>query len=118
MHDLFAGAEFLRDNLQSIRQRAFFGKQGTIGPPQRMNGLAGETAALQTNQIEARQAGTISDHGAIGNDIMLDPGHATDHRVATEAHELMDRRQTADDRVILNLDVTTEGRIIDKNDIV
>ncbi len=49
---------------------------------------------------------------------MFDPGHATDHGVGADPHELVHRRQAADDRKITHHDMPSQGGVVGEDNIV
>src|SRR6185312_15256314 len=81
---------------------AAVGEQELIGGAQTLDVVAAEPAALHSDDVEAGQPGAVAHHQPIWDHVALDPGHAADHRVPPDAHELMHRRQPAEDRVILD----------------
>src|SRR5690348_1128820 len=89
-----------------------------IGRAQCLDFVAGEATALHADDIEARKPRAVADHRAIGNDIAFDAGDAADHGVATDADELMHRRQAAEDGVILDPHVAGERRVVGHDDVI
>src|SRR5260221_5091133 len=110
-------AETLGDVVDTLAQRAGVAKELLVGVAQRLDLVARETAALHADDVDAGQARPVAHHRAIGNDVALDPRHAADHRILTDADELMNRRKPADDGVVRNHDMPGERRIVRHHDV-
>ena len=63
-----------------------------VGLLQALDLLAREATTLEPDHVEAAQAGAVAHHQTVGDDVVLDPGHAADHGMAADAHELVHRR--------------------------
>src|SRR5512145_2210372 len=58
----------------------------------------------------------LAHHQAERDNVALDPRHTADHRVMTDAHDLVHPTEAADDDVIPDLDVAAERRVVGHHD--
>src|SRR4051812_39859388 len=65
----------------ALAQRALLGEEKLIGAAQRLEVVALEAATLQPADVEPGEPRPVAHHRAVGDDVVLDPGHAADHRV-------------------------------------
>ena len=65
-----------------------------------MQRLTREAAAPEPNHVEPTQVTDHTDRKRERDDVVAQAGHARDHRVRTDAGELVDRRQTANEHMI------------------
>ena len=83
-----------------------------------MDVVTRKAAALQANDIQTLKARSVAGHGAIGDDILFDAGHAADHGVFAHTDELMDRGQTANNCPFTNMDMSAQCGVVHQNDVI
>ena len=83
-----------------------------------MNLVTGKITALEPDDIEPGKPRPVAHHRSIGNHVVLDSGHAADHGMLADAHELMHRRKPAENRVVGDLNVPGKGRVVRHDDVV
>ena len=93
-------------------------EQRLVGGAQRADLLALAAAAFHADDVQAGEPRAVADGHAVGNDVLLHAGHAADHGAAPHPHELVHRRQTADHRVVLDVNVTAQGGVVRHDDAV
>src|SRR4051794_24257735 len=110
---------FLGDRLQALGKMALRKKEQTVGAPQPMHVGARGTAPPQAHDIQTDQRALRSaEHEPIGNHVPRRARDTCDHRTLADAHELVDGGMTAEEDMILHLDMTAEDRIVCKGDVV
>ena len=75
------------------------------------------SGALQADPIEALQCRTVAERHSIGDDVLHDGGKPADHCIGADPHELVYRRQPADDCAVLYRDMAAEGGVVRENAI-
>jgi hypothetical protein len=80
--------------------------------------LAAIAAALEAAEIEARQRRTIAQRHHERHDVGRDAAYPTNEYVGADAAALLDRGQTADDRLLAELDVAAERRLVGQDHLV
>ena len=78
-------SEFARHILHALLQRALRRKEQPIGAAQVVDGLTREAAALEADEVEAREIGAVAQRHAIGDHIILDARKAADEGVGAHA---------------------------------
>src|SRR5215207_2874643 len=104
--------ELLGYVLDALLQRALVREEQSIGAADVVDLIAREAAAAQADDVEASEMGAVPERHPIGNDIILDSGHAADEGVRADAHELVDSDATAQDHVIADLAVAGEHDVV------
>src|ERR1700681_3846581 len=74
--------------------------------------MCGRPPPLQPDQIEPLEPGAIPPNKSIGNDVVRDPGHATDKGISPDSAKLLNRGETA------NIDAVTHGDMAAQRDAV
>src|SRR5690606_8444285 len=106
------------DVVDTLHERALLREEEMIGAAQRLQVVAREAAALEASNVEPGQTRPVAHHRAVRDDVMLDAGHAADHRMATDADELVHSGKAAEHRIIADHDVPAQGRVVRHDDVV
>ncbi len=103
----------------AVRKRTdFFAEYHLIGRAQRLYLVARKAPALQPDDVQSGQSRAVADHHAIGNDVALNAGDAADHRMRADTHELMYRRQSAEERIVADGNVAAKRRVVGHDDVI
>src|SRR3984957_4094313 len=111
-------AKPLGDLVDALDQRPLAREKTVIGAAQPLDVVAAKAAALHADDVEAVETRPVAHHLTVGDDVALDPGHAANHRVPSDPHELMDCREPAEQRMVLDDDMAGEGRVIGHDHII
>src|SRR5205823_1957112 len=101
-----------------VVERTVGREQKLVSAAQGLDVLAAEATALHADDVQPAEPGPVAHHLAIGDDVALDPRHATDHRMPPDADELVHRREAAEQGVILDHDVARQGRVVGHDDVI
>ena len=93
-------------------------KQLLIERADRGKPLAGKLAAFHADDVETFETRILTVHKAIRNHVAANTADAADHRLRTNARELMHGRQATDENKIANLAMSAERRRGCENDVV
>lgn len=93
-------------------------KKGVEGQPDPVKAGLVEPGALQSNDVEAGEAGAVANDGTERDDVSFDTGHATYHGAGANPNELMDSGGTPDERAISDGNVPTHDDVIGNDHIV
>jgi len=112
------GRELGSDGLTSLFDVEVAPTEEAIGFTEGTDFLGGEAPAFESDLIDAPDFGrvAISDHE--GGDVLNDLGTTTENGVLTDAAKLVDAAEAADDRIVLDDDMSSQGAIVGKNDMV
>ena len=80
--------------------------------------LGYEATALESDLIDSTDFGGVAIRNHVGRDVLNDFRAASDDRVLSQAAELMHSGEPTDDDMILDCDMTSDGSVIGKNDVV
>src|SRR5579871_2658987 len=83
--DVAIGGEDSRHLLEAFGERPVRAEQHAVGAAERLDIVAVQAAALQSDQIETRQPRAIAHGLRIGNHVALDPGHPADEGTRADA---------------------------------
>src|SRR5438445_524474 len=101
-----------------VVEGAFGRKQELIGAAQALDVLAAEAVALHADDVEPAEPRPVAHHLAVGDHIALDARHAADHRMPADPHELVHRREAAEQRKVLDDDMAGQGGVIGHDHMV
>ena len=80
--------------------------------------LGYEAAALESDLIDSTDLGGVAISNHVGRDVLNDFCAASDDRMLSQAAELMHSGEPADDDMVLDYDMTGDGSVIRKDDVV
>ena len=103
---------------ETLRHGPLLREEQAKGAAEIVHDVAVESPALEPDQVETRQAGAVAHGRAVRNDVVLDPGHAADDRVAPDADKLMHASEAADDGPVVHRHVAAQGRVVGHDDMV
>lgn len=75
--------------LKSFLEGALLGEQETVGGAKGVDGLARKASTFKPDEIQTFEVGVITPDVAIGNDVVIDTGHAANESMATNADILV-----------------------------
>jgi len=96
----------------------FFEEEGLVGGLEGADGLGGEAAALEADEVESAQGGGVAVGDHEGGDVLDDFAAAADDGVGTDAAELVDAGEAGDDDVVCDGDVAAEGGAVGEDAVV
>src|SRR5207302_6573917 len=111
-------AEALGHFCDPVVESAVGREQKLIGAAQGLDVLATEAAAVHADDVEPTEAGAVAHDLAIGNDVALDTGHTANHRMLPDPHELVHRREAAQEGIILDDHMAGQSRVVRHDDMV
>ncbi len=80
--------------------------------------LFAEAPALQTDLVNAADAGGVAIDNGEGRDVLDNLGDAAGDAVGADAAELVNGAESGDDGVVIDLDVSGEGAVVREDDVV
>ena len=96
----------------------FFEEEGLVGCFEGADGVGGEAAALEADEVESAQGGGVAVGDHERRDVLDDFAAAADDGVGTDAAELVDAGEAGDDDVVGDGDVAAEGGAVGENAVV
>lgn len=103
---------------ETLIESALVSEQFVESPLERLDLLLAESAPLQSYEVETRQKSPLALHPPERDDVVLDARHAADDRVRTDADELKNGGQAADNGMVANLNMPRQGRIVGHDDMI
>src|SRR4030042_1503241 len=89
-----------------------------VGLLQSLDFLLRKLVAFQTDGVETVKLRPVSSGHRIGRNVLAHAGYPTDHRMSTNPAELMDRNQSANNRMIFDENVSSQGCHIGHDHII
>src|SRR5690242_10008550 len=110
--------ELLLNGRQPLLERPVAVEQHPIGAPYALDVVARKAAALHTDDVDATQCRPEANRHSKRDDICGNAAHTADHRTFTNPHELVNRNQTTEERVVAHRDMAAEHHIVREGYVV
>src|SRR5574344_790124 len=108
--DLVDLLDVVLDAVEGLRAVETLAVDEAVGFLERLDGVLGEAAARQSDDVDADDFDAAVDHVAehVGRKVLADLCRGADHRVSSDGAELMRAGHAADDYPVLEMDVARE----------
>lgn len=112
------GGEFRPDGLAGLFDIEIASTEEAVGFAEGADFFGGEAAAFQPDLINSADLGRVAVGNHEGRHVLNDFRASAEDGVLADAAKLVDPAQATDDRIVLDDDMSGQGAIVGKNDMI